>query len=425
MSKIGDTFRMFKPLPFYIGLRYTRAKRRNHFISFISLTSMLGIALGVTALITVLSVMNGFEKELRQRMLGMSAHVVISSIDNGWDDWQPLAQRLRMQPSVIGVAPFIQGQAMITFNKNVEGTFLQGISPTLEPQVSQVQEKMLVGRIEDLKAGEFNMVLGEELARSLGVVTGQKVTLVVPQTSVTPVGLLPRMKRFTVQGIFRVGMHEYDSGLVLLHLDDAAKLLRMPAGSIHGLNIKLDDMFVAPAFSRRLQVELPFGLNSYDWTYRHANFFRAIKMEKTVMFVILTLIVAVAAFNIVSTLVMVVTDKQSDIAILRTLGATPRTVMGIFMVQGVLIGVFGTLLGLFGGISLALNIETLIPAIEEFFGIKFLSSDVYYISDLPSDLRWFDVYKIAGLSLVISLLATIYPAWRASRTQPAEALRYE
>jgi len=416
---------MFKPLPFYIGLRYTRAKRRNHFISFISLTSILGIALGVTALITVLSVMNGFEKELRHRMLGMSAHVVVRTIDKSWHDWQDLAQQLRQRPHVTGVAPFIQGQAMVTYNKNVEGAFLQGISPEIEPQVSQVQDKMITGSIDNLKAGQFGVVLGRELAHTLGVWIGHKITLVVPQASVTPVGILPRMKRFTVQGIFSVGMHEFDSGLVLLHLDDAAKLLRMPAGSLHGLNLKLDDMFLAKPFSRNLQQELPHGYQSYDWTYRHKNFFEAIKMEKTVMFVILTLIVAVAAFNIVSTLVMVVTDKQADIAILRTLGATPRTVMGIFIVQGTLIGVFGTLLGLAGGVSLALNIETVIPALEQFMGIQFLSPDVYYISDLPSDLRWLDVYRISTLSLIISLLATIYPAWRASRIQPAEALRYE
>ncbi|MFK5970681.1 MAG: lipoprotein-releasing ABC transporter permease subunit [Candidatus Marithrix sp.] len=416
---------MFKPLPIFIGLRYTRAKRRNHFISFISLSSMLGIALGVTALITVLSVMNGFEKELRHRMLGMSAHVVVNAIEGHWSDWQKLAKQLSQKPHVTGIAPFIQGQAMITYNKNVEGTFLQGISPQYEPQVSKVKEKMVVGDLDNLQAGKFNLVLGSELARKLGVGIGDKVTLIVPQASVTLVGLLPRMKRFTVGGIFNVGMHEFDSGLVLLHLEDIAKLLRMPAGSINGLNIKLDDMFIAKPFSSELQQELPFGYYSYDWTYRHKNFFEAIKMEKSVMFVILTLIVAVAAFNIVSTLIMVVTDKQADIAILRTLGATPRTVMMIFMVQGILIGVFGTMLGLGGGISLALNIETLVPAIEHFFNVDFISSEIYYISDLPSDLRWPDVYKITGFSLIISLLATIYPAWQASRTQPAEALRYE
>jgi len=416
---------MFKPLAFYIGLRYTRAKRRNHFISFISSSSMLGIALGVTALITVLSVMNGFEKELRHRMLGMSSHVVVNTSHNSWSNWQDLAEELRNKPRVTGVAPFIQGQAMVTYNKNVKGSFLQGIDPELEPQVSQVKDKIVAGSFDKLESGKFNLVLGSELARSLGVWLGDKITLVVPHVSVTPVGVLPRMKRFTITGIFTVGMHEFDSGLVLLHFHDVAKLLRMPVGSVNGLNIKLDDMFIARTFSRELKQTLPIGYSSYDWTYRHKNFFEAIKMEKTVMFVILTLIVAVAAFNIVSTLVMVVTDKQADIAILQTLGATPRTIMNIFIVQGVLIGIFGTLLGLAGGVSLALNIETIIPAIEQLFGVQFLSSDIYYISELPSDLRWLDVYKIGGLSLLISLLATIYPALRASKTQPAEALRYE
>ncbi len=416
---------MFKPLAFYIGLRYTRAKRRNHFISFISSSSMLGIALGVTALITVLSVMNGFEKELRYRMLGMSSHVVVNTSSNSWSNWQDLAEDLRNKPRVIGVAPFIQGQAMVTYNKSVKGSFLQGIDPELEPQVSQVKDKIVAGSFDKLESGKFNLVLGSELARSLGVWLGDRITLVVPHASVTPVGVLPRMKRFTITGIFTVGMHEFDSGLVLLHFHDLAKLLRMPVGSINGLNIKLDDMFIARAFSRELKQTLPIGYSSYDWTYRHKNFFEAIKMEKTVMFVILTLIVAVAAFNIVSTLVMVVTDKQADIAILQTLGATPRTIMNIFIVQGALIGVFGTLLGLAGGVSLALNIETVVPAIEQFFGVQFLSSDIYYISELPSDLRWLDVYKIGALSLLISLLATIYPALRASKTQPAEALRYE
>ncbi|MDM8558010.1 lipoprotein-releasing ABC transporter permease subunit [Candidatus Parabeggiatoa sp. HSG14] len=416
---------MFKPFSFFIGLRYTRAKRRNHFISFISMTSMLGIALGITALITVLSVMNGFEKELRHRMLGMSSHVVVGTFEKDWTDWPKLAQQLRTRPHVTGVAPFIEGQAMITYNKNVKGTFLQGIAPEIESQVSQVADKMETGSIDNLKSGKFGVVLGRELANSLGVEMGDKVTLIVPQASVTVVGLLPRMKRFTVQGIFSVGMHEFDSGLVLLHLDDIAKLLRMSPGSINGLNIKLDDMFLATQFSKQLKKDLPVGYYSYDWTYRHKNFFEAIKMEKTVMFVILALIVAVAAFNIVSTLVMVVTDKQADIAILRTLGATPRTIMMIFIVQGALIGVFGTLLGLGGGIGLALNVETIIPTLEDFFNTQFLPADIYYISDLPSELVWSDVYKITGMSFIISLLATIYPAWRASRTQPAEALRYE
>lgn len=415
---------MFAPLPFYIGLRYTRAKRRDHFISFISLSSILGITLGITALITVLSVMNGFEKELRNRMLGMSAHVVVTT-SNSVEDWQTLRQQLLAQPHVVSVAPFIQGQAMITYQDKAQGTFLQGIEPPFELTFSQVQQKMSEGHITDLQPGGFGIILGKELKEALDVAVGEKVTLIIPQTSVTPVGVLPRMKRLTVQGIFEIGMHEYDSGLVLLHAQDAAKILRLPAGHVHGLNIKVDEMLDAPKISGALQAQLPWGYHTYDWTYRHANLFKAIKMEKRVMFIILTLIIIVAAFNIVSTLVMVVTDKQADIAILRTLGATPQTIMAIFMVQGTLIGLIGTLLGAIGGISLALNVETLVPAIERWFNVDFISSDIYYISDLPSDLVWSDVYQITGIALLISLLATIYPAWRAAKTQPAEALRYE
>ncbi|ALG68099.1 lipoprotein-releasing ABC transporter permease subunit [Beggiatoa leptomitoformis] len=416
---------MFKPLPLFIGFRYTRAKRRNHFISFISLTSMLGIALGVTALITVLSVMNGFEKELRERMLGMAAHVVVTTFDTGWNEWREWRDKLKTYPHITGVAPFIQGQGMITYNRAVYGTYFQGIDPSIEPEISQVTDKMQEGSLSALKAGEFGVVIGRELQKSLQAKIGDKITLVVPETTVTPVGVLPRMKRLTLVGVFEVGMHEYDSAYILMHIDDAAKLMRIPDGEVHGLNVKLDDLFLAKSVSYDLREKLPFGVSAYDWTYRHANFFKAIQMEKRVMFVILALIVAVAAFNIVSTLVMVVTDKQADIAILRTLGATPLTIMAIFIVQGTLIGIFGTLLGLAGGISLALNVETIVPFIEHTFNVQFLPGDVYYISDLPSDLQWFDVYRITGMSLLISLLATLYPAWRASRTQPAEALRYE
>ncbi len=418
---------MFKPLPLYIGLRYTRAKRRNHFISFISLISMLGIALGVTALITVLSVMNGFEKELRQRMLGMAPHVMVfSSNDKGLLEWRDLAHYIQQHHAeVTGLAPYIQGQAMLSHYDNIQGVLFQGIDPEWEMRISEVQNKLKQGRIEDITAGSFNILIGKELAFTLGVSVGDKITVVVPQANITPVGVLPRMKRMTVVGIFEVGMHEFDSSLVLMHIADAAKLLRMPQGHVHGLNIKITEMFDAPRVSREMVQSLPVGLYIQDWTYRHANFFRAIKMEKTVMFIILSLIVGVAAFNIISTLVMVVTDKEADIAILRTLGATPNTIMGIFMVQGTIIGVVGSILGLIGGISLALNLETLIPALESTFNIQFLDSSVYYISDVPSDLDWGDVTRIGSLSLLLSFIATLYPAWRAARTQPAEALRYE
>jgi len=418
---------MFKPLPLYIGLRYTRAKRRNHFISFISLISMLGIALGVTALITVLSVMNGFEKELRHRMLGMAPHVMVfSSNEKGLLEWNNLAEYIKKNHSeVTGLAPYIQGQAMLSNYDNIQGVLFQGIEPEWEKQISEVQNKLKFGHLRDISAGSFNILIGKELAFALGVSVGDKITVVVPQANVTPVGVLPRMKRMTVAGIFEVGMHEFDSGLVLMHIADAAKLLRMPKNHVHGLNIKITEMFAAPRVSRDMVQTLPVGLYIQDWTYRHANFFRAIKMEKIVMFIILSLIVGVAAFNIISTLVMVVTDKEADIAILRTLGATPNTIMGIFMVQGTVIGVVGSILGLMGGVSLALNLETLIPALESAFGIQFLDSSVYYISDVPSDLHWSDVTRIGVLSLLLSFFATIYPAWRAARTQPAEALRYE
>ncbi len=415
---------MFRPLQLFVGLRYTRAKRRNHFISFISLTSMLGIALGVTALITVLSVMNGFETELRQRILGMTSHATISGYDKPLANWRDLAEVADRHPRVIGSAPYIQKEGMLIAGQQVNGSLIRGVLPGEEPKVSEVTKKIIKGELEELVAGEFNIILGADLARILGVMVGDKVTLVTPTANVTPAGVMPRLKRFTVSGIFEVGMYEYDSALALIHLDDARKLFRL-GDRVTGVRLKLDNLFQAPAVSKELAQSLPGIFLVRDWTKHHANFFRAIKTEKTVMFVILLLIVAVAAFNIVSTLVMVVTDKTTDIAILRTLGATPRTIMGIFMVQGTVIGFIGTLLGLIGGISLALNVETIVPAIENLLGAKFMPADVYYISDLPSELHWDDVVKIAAISFGISVLATLYPAWRGSRTQPAESLRYE
>jgi lipoprotein-releasing system permease protein len=415
---------MFTPLELYVGLRYTRAKRRNHFISFISLTSMLGIALGVTALITVLSVMNGFEKELRERILGMTAHATVSGVGGPLQDWPGVARTVQGLPGVLGAAPFVQGEAMLTHEGFVRGAMVRGVLPGEEPRVSEVGQKMRHGRLEDLQAGAYGIILGRDLARSLGAGPGDRVTVLVPQARVTPAGVLPRLRRFTVVGVFEVGMYEYDAALALVHLRDAATLLELGEG-VSGVRLKLDDLFRAPILGRAIGQELGAGYWVSDWTQQHVNFFRAIRTEKTVMFVILTLIVAVAAFNIVSTLVMVVTDKQSDIAILRTLGATPRSIMAVFMVQGSVIGVVGTLLGAVGGVALALNVETVVPAIERLFQVKFLAPDVYYISDLPSDLHWPDVGRISGVALVLSLLATLYPAWRASRTQPAEALRYE
>jgi lipoprotein-releasing system permease protein len=415
---------MFSPYEVFVGLRYTRAKRRNHFISFISLTSMLGIALGVTALITVLSVMNGFEKELRERILGMASHATISALDGRLGDWRGAMATGMLHDEVIGAAPFVRSEVMLSHSGRVSGALLRGVMPEHEPDVSEITANLVTGSLDTLQPGEYGVVLGVELARYLGVWKGDRITVVTPEAGITPAGILPRLKRFTVTGLFEVGMYEYDRNLALVHIDDAGRLLRLD-GAVSGVRLKLRDLFLAPQVVREVAGQLGGAFSVRDWTREHANFFRAIQTEKRVMFIILLLIVAVAAFNIVSTLVMTVNDKQADIAILQTLGSTPRSIMAVFIVQGALIGVIGTLLGLAGGIALALNVETLVPAIERLFGIRFLSPDVYYISDLPSDLHWSDVGRIAMMSLLLSLLATLYPAWRASRTQPAEALRYE
>ena len=415
---------MFKPLIFYIGLRYTRAKRRTQFISFITLTSVLGIALGVTALITVLSVMNGFEAELRERILGMTSHATATGKFGQLDNWQTLDTQLEGYPHVQGTAPFITGQVMINADRRVSGTMLNGIIPAYEPKVSEVANKMQAGKLSDLLPGQYGIVLGAELAKYLGVLMGDKITVISPQINSTPAGIVPRMRRFTVVGIFEVGMFEYDRNMALIHIDDAAKLFRMDA-AVSGLRIKLDDLFNAPQITHEMAAALAGEYVVSDWTLAHENFFRAIQTEKRVMFIILLLIVAVAAFNIVSTLVMVVTDKRGDIAILKTQGLTSASVMGIFMVLGSIIGVVGTLLGTLGGVLLALNVETIVPAIESLFQVQFMAADVYYISELPSKLVWSDVYAIAGMAFFLSLLATIYPAWQASRINPAEVLRYE
>jgi lipoprotein-releasing system permease protein len=416
---------MFKPLPFYIGLRYTRAKRRTQFISFITLTSILGIALGVTALITVLSVMNGFEAELRHRILGMTAHATLTGNYGQLDDWRRAEDRLKQSPEIEGTAPFISGQVMVNADRRVSGTMLNGILPDAEPRVSEVGANMLEGaKLSDLIAGEYNIILGAELARYLGVIVGDKITIISPQVNSTPAGIMPRMRRFNVVGMFKVGMYEYDRNMALIHIDDAAKLYRLES-AVSGLRIKLDDVFKAPAITKKLGEELTGEYVVSDWTMAHENFFKAIKTEKTVMFIILLLIVAVAAFNIVSTLVMVVTDKRGDIAILKTQGLTSRAVMAIFMVLGTVIGAFGTLLGTLGGVFLALNASGIVKYIEENLKVKFLPADVYYISELPSKLVWPDVFVIAAMAFLLSLLATIYPAWQASKINPAEVLRYE
>ena len=415
---------MNKPFEFFIGLRYIRAKRRNHFISFITFASMLGVAVGVMALITVLSVMNGFEQELRDRILGIVSHATVTAQDGNLKDWPAMVKRLEHYPHVTGLAPYISAEGMLSNRDRVNGTLIRGIEPAREDSVSNLDGKMIVGSLHDLRAGAFNIVLGKELASTLGVMVGDKVTMITPQTNITPVGILPRIKRFTVAGIFEAGMYEYDSALSLINLQDAQTLFQM-GDKVSGVRIKLDDMFLAPALARQLVHDLPPGYRIVDWTRRHANFFRAVQTEKTTMFVILSLIIGVAAFNIISTLIMVVTDKMADIAILRTIGATPASIMGIFMIQGTVIGVIGTLLGAAGGIALALNVDRIVPAIEHLFGIHFLSPQVYYISELPSQLKVHDVAVITGLAFVLCVLATIYPARRAAQTQPAEALRHE
>ena len=407
-----------------VGLRYTRAKRRNHFISFISLTSMLGIALGVAALIVVLSVMNGFQKEVRARILGVVSHVQITGADNRLTDWQAVAREAAAHPQVAAAAPFVNAQGMLLFGASVRGAVVRGIVPQLEEKVADIGLHMMAGKLESLVPGEFGIVLGSELARALGARTGDKVTLIAPQGLVTPAGILPRLKQFTVAGIFEVGMFEYDSGLALIHLEDAQKLYGM-GESASGVRLKLHDLFQSREVTRDLITRLRGDLYVSDWTRSHANYFRAVQIEKTMMFIILLLIVAVAAFNIVSTLVMAVTDKQSDIAILRTLGASPGGIMKIFIVQGALIGAIGTLIGVAGGIALALNIDVVVPFLERLFNFQFLSREVYYITDLPSDLQKSDVVSIALVSLALAFFATLYPSWRAARVNPAEALRYE
>ena len=412
------------PFELRIGLRYTHAKRSNHFISFISIVSMAGIALGVMALIVVLSVMNGFQEELRTRILGVAAHLEISGPAERISDWRDVLRQAKQNKSVMAGAPYVNAQGMLANGDMVRGAVIRGVQPELERQVADFSQYMKMGKLTDLKPGEFGIILGAELARVLNVYPGDKLVLLSPQGNITPAGVMPRVKQFTVTGIFEAGMFEYDSGLALINLQDAQKLLRM-GDDVSGVRLKLDELFRAPFVTRELAQSLDSQFYLTDWTQSHANFFRAVAIEKRMMFLILLLIVAVAAFNIVSTLVMAVTDKRSDIAILRTLGARPGSIMAIFMVQGAFIGVFGTLLGVASGVLLALNLETVVPIIERMAGMDLFPADVYYINELPSKLDWSDVGIIGGVSLLISLVATLYPSWAASRINPAEALRYE
>ncbi|MCR4303166.1 MAG: lipoprotein-releasing ABC transporter permease subunit [Gallionella sp.] len=413
-----------QPYELFIGLRYTRAKRRNHFISFISLISMLGMALGVLALIVVLSVMNGFQKEIRARMLGASPHLEVVADGGRLNDWQTTLGKVAGHPQVIAAAPYVAGQGMLSLGQNVQGVMVRGIDPARETAITELAGKIKAGALGDLRSGEFGIVLGTDLARALGARLNDKVLLITPQGQITPMGMVPRLKQFRVTGMFEIGMAPYDNNLALINISDAQKLFQL-GDAVTGISAKLSNTDLAPRVAAELQSELPVDLYANDWTHQNSNYFRAVQMEKKMMFIILSLIVAVAAFNIVSMLVMAVTDKQADIAILRTLGASPRSIMMIFIVQGVVIGVVGTLLGAIGGIALALNLDVAVPFIERLFGMQFLAKDVYYISDLPSDLRYPEVMLVAGMSFLTCLLATLYPSYRASKTQPAEALRYE
>jgi lipoprotein-releasing system permease protein len=417
----------FSSLPYelFVGLRYTRAKRKNHFISFISLTSMVGIALGVAAIIIVLSVMNGFQTELRNSILGVASHIEITEHNNRLSNWQDVAAQVKLQPKVQSAAPYINAQGMLSYGQAVQGALVRGVSPQEESQVSDISKNMQSGSLADLHAGEFSIVLGVDLARSLGITLGDKVVVMAPQGQFTPTGVVPRIKQFKLVGLFETGNYEFDLGLVFIHLDDARKLYRM-GDSVSGLRLKLTDLFDATEMTSKLNADLnPQGQYFVsNWT-QHTNLFKAIQLEKRVMFIILTLIVAVAAFNIVSTLVMAVTDKRADIAIMRTLGASPSSIMQIFIIQGALIGFIGTLLGAFVGILVAVNVDVIVPFIEGLFHVQFLDKDVYLISEIPSQLEKGDVITIVVISLVLSLIATLYPSYKAAKINPAEALRYE
>jgi len=415
---------MFNPVELFIGLRYTRAKRRNGFISFISLVSIIGIILGVMALIIVLSVMNGFEKEVRDRILNMISHITVSGYDGKLTDWENVITQVKKNPEVVGTAPYIRAEGMLIYKREVHGAMFRGVDPPLEKTVSRVASHMLEGKLSDLKPGKFNIILGQDLAFRLGVDVGDKVTMVTPSANITPAGVLPRLKRFTVSGIFKVGFYEYDSAVGLINLDDAARVFRM-GNNVSGVQVQVKNLFEVAPVRDKLKNEYLMNYWVKDWSYYHANWFRAVKMEKTLISLLLFLIILVAAINIVSSLIMVVTDKRSDIAILRTLGAKTQTITRIFVIQGSVIGVMGTILGTLFGVIISLNIESLYTWLEHVLHRQLIDGSVYLISTLPSDLHWDQVLWISAASMITSILATIIPARRASKTQPAEALRYE
>lgn len=415
---------MIRPLELFVGLRYVRARRRDHFISFISLISIVGIALGVMTLIIVLSVMNGFGTELRSRILGVVSHMTITGPGERLANWEEAVKGARENTHVQAAAPFVLGQAMAARGREMNGVFVRGILPEQERAIAEIGNKMVEGNLDALKPGEFSVVVGASLAWKLNLQVGSQLSLVIPQATATPAGIVPRFKRFTVVGIFRVDMHEYDNGLVLTHLEDAAKLYQL-GDRVSGVRVKVDDVDAAPAIAAEVGQRLGKDFITRDWTREHPNFFRALKMEKTVMFLILLLVVTVAMFNLVSTLVVMVTEKQADIAVLRTLGLSPRGVMAVFVIVGAIIGGLGTLFGTLFGVLIALNLEQGIALLEKLLNTTFIAGDVYLISILPSDVQWQDIVSISGASFLLALLATIYPAWRAAKAQPAAALRYE
>lgn len=415
---------MFQPKELFIGLRYIRAKRKNHFVSFIAFISIAGVALGVFSLIVVLSVMNGFGNELRERTLSMTSHATISGFDGYLRDWPAVLQKAEKNNEVVAAAPYINKEVMLTNGRRVSGSLIRGIVPDMETRVSLVESKMVSGSLHDLKAGEYGIVIGRELANSLGVYEGERVTVITPQASITAVGVMPRLRRFRVVGVFEVGMHQFDAAMAYMHLEDAAKLFSYE-DKINGVRLKLTDLFEAPRITREIEKEFGDEYWVQDWSKQHKNFFRALQTEKTVMFIILLLMVSVAALNIVSTLMMTVTDKESDIAILRALGMRPSSIMTIFIIQGAFIGLFGTLIGVASGVPVALNVFEIVSWLEQLFHTDFLPSDVYYISDIVADVKASEVLTYALSAFSVTVLATIYPAWRASRTMPAEALRYE